>query len=413
MQSAPLESGILKIFRFFLVVQLLLLLANIAAHTEHHYLKGDPSSSLVFGVIGIFLLLGYLSWPWLQKKLGRFYLSIALMLSATFSLVLQNIFLDIRLSATAGSREETAWTLFMFLFIPLMLVSWQYNFKAVLGYCLYTVALDAALLHFFRADFHLYLDTYTRLLLIRVISFLVTGYVIARIMGQLREQRTALQQANQKLAHYASTLEQLTVSRERNRMARELHDTVAHSLSGLAVQLEGVKSLWKSDLEQSYAMLETSLAATRSGLIETRKAIQSLRATPLEDMGIVLAVRQLAEAAADRSGFTLHFKQSGLLSDLPPDVAQCFYRVAQEGLENIVRHAAAQNVELRLSRQNNEIQLRIRDDGLGFDPATIDQGQHYGLRGLRERADLLGAKLAIKSAPGRGTTIRLTVENDD
>jgi len=412
MQSASLESGILKIFRFFLVVQLLLLLGNVAAHKEHHYSDGDPWTALIFGVFGIALLLGYLSWPWLQKKLSRFYLPIALVLSATFSLILQNIFLDIRLSA-AGSREETAWTLFLFLFIPLMLTSWQYNFKAVLAYCLYTVALDSALLHFFRPDFHLYLDTYTRLLLIRAISFLVTGYVIARIMRQLREQRVALQQANQKLVHYASTLEQLTVSRERNRMARELHDTVAHTLSGLAVQLEGIRSLWRSEPEQSYAMLEKSLAATRSGLTETRKAIQSLRATPLEDLGVVLAIRQLAEATADRAGFTLHFEQIGLPSDLPIDAEQCLYRVTQEGLENIVRHAAAQNVELRLSHQNDGINLLIRDDGLGFDPATVDQGLHYGLRGLRERADLLGAKLTIESAPDQGTMIQLTVKADD
>lgn len=413
MHDTRLEPGLLRLFRIFLLLQLVLIYINVFAHSARGYLQGCPWCAVAFGTGSILLLLAYLSIPWLQNKLKRYYLPIALVLAALISLVAQDFFLYFQSPFSDGSSEETAWQLFLFLFIPLVLIGWQYDFKTVVAYCIFTAILDHTLMSCGRDDFYLIRADYRRLIFIRTLSFLIVGYIITRIVAQMRQQQSALQEANRKLTHYAATLEQLSVSRERNRMARELHDTLAHTLSGLAVQLEGVKSLWKSDPDQSYAMLDKSLAATRSGLTETRKAIQSLRATPLEDMGVVLAVRQLAEAAADRAGFTLHFEQSGVLGDFPADVEQCLYRVAQEALENIVKHAAAQNVELRLFQQNGAITLLIRDDGQGFDPATVDQGQHYGLRGLCERAELLGGKLDISSGLGQGTTIQLTVENDD
>jgi signal transduction histidine kinase len=413
MDDTRLEPGLLKLFRVFLLLQLVLIYINVFAHSARGYPQNCPWCAVAFGTGSIILLLAYLSIPWLQNKLGRYYLPLALVLAATISLVAQDFFLYFQTPFTGGSSEETAWQLFLFLFIPMVLIGWQYDFKAIVAYCIFTALLDHTLMSCGRDDFYLIRADYRRLIFIRTLSFLIVGYIITRIVAQMRQQQAALQEANRKLTHYAATLEQLSVSRERNRMARELHDTLAHTLSGLAVQLEGVKSLWKSEPEQSYAMLEKSLDATRSGLTETRKAIQSLRATPLADMGIVLAVRQLAEAAADRAGFTLRFEQNGLLGNLPADVEQCLYRVTQEALENIVKHAAAQNVELRLSQQNKAITLLIRDDGQGFDPATIGQGQHYGLRGLCERAELLGGKLDIDSGLGQGTMIQLTVENDD
>jgi len=376
-------------------------------------LIGCPWSAVAFGTGSIFLLLAYLSIPWLQNKLGRYYLPIALVMAGIVSLVVQDFFLYFQTPFTGGSGAETAWQLFLFLFIPLVLISWQYNFKAVVAYCIFTTLLDYALMSCGRDDFYLIRADYRRLIFIRTLLFLIVGYIITRIVAQMRQQQAALQEANRKLTHYAATLEQLSVSRERNRMARELHDTLAHTLSGLAVQLEGVKSLWKSDPEKSYAMLEQSLEATRSGLTETRKAIQSLRATPLEDLGIRLAIRELAQTAADRAGFDLQLDLSGILGNLPQNVEQCIYRVTQEALENIVKHAAAKKVGLRLSCKNGGITLLIRDDGIGFNPADVDQEQHYGLRGICERAELIGGHMKVESEPGQGTTIHLTVENND
>jgi signal transduction histidine kinase len=226
-------------------------------------------------------------------------------------------------------------------------------------------------------------------------------------MQRQRQQRRSLLEANQQLRHYAATLEQLAVTQERNRMSRELHDTLAHTLSGLAVQLEAARSLWQSAPDRSYAMLEDSLLATRTGLTESRKAIQSLRASPLEDLGLTLALRNLAESAASRTGAVLSLELPTDLEKLAPDVEQCIFRVAQESLENIVRHAEAQRLTFQMVREGTNLILSISDDGKGFDPAQVDVQKQFGLKGLRERVAMFAGELQIHSQPGQGTTIRL------
>lgn len=247
----------------------------------------------------------------------------------------------------------------------------------------------------------------------RTASFLIMGYIITRLMNQQRQQREQLEQANRRLSHYAATLEQLTVTRERNRMARELHDTVAHTLSGLAVQLEAVHSVWDSDPLQAQSILESSLVATRSGLTETRHSIQALRASPLEDLGLLLALHTLAENAAARGGFRLSLELPPSLRKLPPDIEQALYRIAQEALENIVRHAEARQARLCLAQEGSQLRLEISDDGRGFSPDASQTSGGFGLQGIRERAELLGGALQIISQNGRGATIRLTLELGD
>lgn len=413
MRSANLEPGLLKLFRLFLIVQLLLIYGNVHVHGGRGYLGNDPWNPLIFSAISILLLLAYLSIPWFQKLLGAFYLPLALILSVVISLLAQDLLLATRTLFESGSSEEIAWQLFLFLFIPLVLTAWQYNFRAVLIFCLFSAAFDYILVRLGNPDFERVQMTYARLTLIRTFAFLFVGYTIARIVQQMRQQSLALQQANDKLAHYATTLEQLSVSRERNRLARELHDTLAHTLSGLAVQLEGIRSIIQVNPEKSIAMLERSIEATRSGLTETRKSIQSLRATPVDDLGIDLAIQELGRSAAQRAGFVFNFEKSEADWELPEDMEQCLYRVAQEALENIVKHARAQNVSMRLLRQNRQVSLTISDDGAGFDPSTVEREGHYGIRGMCERAEIAGGKVTIDSAPGNGTTLRLELETRD
>lgn len=410
LQESRIEPGLLNIFRIFLILELILIFVNVFAHSARGFIMGCPWCAVAFGTGSSLFLLVYLSIPGLQKKLARYYLPIALLFTAVFSLVAQDLFLYFQAPFPRGSSEETAWQLFLFLFIPLVLIAWQYDFKAVIAYCLFTAVLDYVLMNYGRPDFYQFADTYRRLIFIRSLSFLIAGYVIARIVAQMRAQRAALQEANRKLTLYAATLEQLAVSRERNRMARELHDTLAHTLSGLAVQLEGVKSLWRSDPAQSYAMLEGSLTATRSGLTETRKSIQALRATPLEDLGLLLAIRDLARTAAERAGFQFQLELPDSLGEISPQQEQCLYRVAQEALENIVKHAAAEQVSLKLCRQNGALTLTIRDDGRGFDPDSVDGEGHYGLRGICERAEMAGGNVAFTSQPGDGTQVQLSIK---
>jgi signal transduction histidine kinase len=407
MPKTTLEPGLLKLFRLFLVVQLLLIYVNVFVHHERGYLGNRPWTVIFIVTVVIVLLLLYLSLPGLQERLGWAYLPIAILGASIFSLLAQDVLLYSEAFYANQGSAESAWQLFMFLFIPLVLVGWQYGFKAVLIFCICSAFVDHFLLVNAYPEVFADSSTHARLIFIRTFSFLFVGFVISRIVQELRQQRLALQQANEKLVHHAATLEQLSISRERNRMASELHDTLAHTLSGVAIQLEGVRSLWVSDPTKSRTMLEASLAVTRSGLTETRKAIQSLRASPIEDLGIRLAVQELARSAAERAGFRLRFVAAETGWELPADLEQCIYRVAQEALENIVRHAGAREVSLSLSRQDGRILLVITDDGGGFDVDAVDHADHYGLRGMRERAEVAGGHLSIESRPGQGACVRL------
>jgi len=382
------------------------MVVNLHVHSGRGYLGGNPWFGFIFVVGGMLGLLVYLSLPRLERQLARFYLPVALIYSTIYSLLAHYLFLTAH--AEAGGSEERAWQLFLFLCVPLVLVSWQYEFKWILVYCLFTTLLDVILVRLTRTDYALFELTYHRLSFIRFITFLIVGHLISRIMQQLRRERQALQAANRKLENYLVTLEQLTVSRERNRVARELHDTLAHTLSGLAVQLEAVDSLWTSDRRQAHNLLRHSLHATRDGLTETRNAIQSLRAAPLEDLGLVRAIQDYAETTAGRTGFRLELDLPKNIDGLPREVEQCFYRIGQEAIENIARHAQAKFVEVRLTGNASELCLQVTDNGVGFDLETVEVGRHFGLQGMRERAQLIHADLDLISRPGEGTRLSLS-----
>ncbi len=207
---------------------------------------------------------------------------------------------------------------------------------------------------------------------------MVLGWLVVRLMTIQREQRQALKEANRKLTHHAATLEQLATTRERNRLARELHDTLAHTLSAVAVQLEATNALWTTKPEQAHARLQKSIEVTRSGLTETRRVLQDLRASPLEDLGLALAIRHLAESTASRSGLTLDLHIADRLGSVSPDIEQAVYRIAQEALVNAAAHANARNLTVQLGHFDSHLVLTVSDDGKGFDlnASTIREHVH-------------------------------------
>jgi signal transduction histidine kinase len=231
---------------------------------------------------------------------------------------------------------------------------------------------------------------------------LIAGYVINRLSGEQKER-------NRQLSHYAATLEQLSTSRERNRLAREIHDTLAHALSGLAVNLEAVEALWENNPAQAKDILKQSLSVTRSGLVETRRAIQALRAGPLEDLGLVLALKQLALSAAERYNLQPDLNLPESMAELDPAVEQCVYRLAEEGLRNLCQHAGAGRFSMVLDAKKGGLEFTLADDGRGFDNRPEVQEGHFGLRGMHERAEAVGGTLEIASHPGQGTTLKLIV----
>lgn len=309
------------------------------------------------------------------------------------------------------------WNLLVTLLIPLILIAWQYNFHTVIWFTLITTLINAAmkiaLVGFHPQEHYIIWSA----LIMQAIVFLVVGYMIVSLIGWQRKARNDLAEANRKLAHYAGTLEQLSVSRERNRLARELHDTLAHTLSGSAVQLEAVNSLWDANPAQARRMLDQSLIAIRSGLTETRRALQDLRASPLEDLGLKLALKNLAETNAERMGLQLTLQLTNHLDRLSPAIEQTIYRIAQEAMTNIDRHANANKMSVELAwAGETTLKLIISENGQGFDPAQLKPNRQFGLQGMKERAEMIGGKLQVDSQPGRGTTVSLTVpveENDD
>jgi signal transduction histidine kinase len=194
-----------------------------------------PRSLVVLGAI----LLIYLLWPGLERRLGAAYLPIALCLASIMPFVGQLVTIRYGAEAYVSLAEELG----LLLVFPLLLISWQYRFRVVVFFSLAMALVDHSLALWVMARSSLLDVDYTGFLFIRTIMSLTVGYAVSRLMTAQREQRRALRQANAELAHYASTLDQLATSRERNRLGRELHDTLAHTLSGVAAQLEAVRTL--------------------------------------------------------------------------------------------------------------------------------------------------------------------------
>ena len=185
-----------------------------------------------------------------------------------------------------------------------LLIGWQYKWQYMLPVILGIAGLNVGIIWSYPASIPPVFPRDLAMPLIQTVVFLAVGFSIGYLMNRIRNQQSSLETANIRLTHYTSTLEQLAITRERNRLARELHDTLAHSLSGLAVQLETVKAYWDVDQKMARSSLDLSLAVVHSGLEETRRALKALRASPLEDLGLAQAIKALVEDAAARGNLT-------------------------------------------------------------------------------------------------------------
>lgn len=353
----------------------------------------------------IFLFISHCSWC--KKKLRGALIPFMLVIIAGFSITTNQLFIPQLPPGPLSNVEGIALRLLPILFIGLVIAAWHYPWPVIVLYSFGTAALQL---------FLLFLNPQPRMepqyfvITVQTISFLVVGFFISRLIQILNQQREELAITNARLVNHASTVEQLTTSRERNRMARELHDTLAHTLSGLSVQLETTLAYWDAEPETARGLLEKSLVATRSGLNETRRALKALRASPIDDLGLRIALEKLADTAAERGKFTLSLSLPDKITPLFTDLEQTIYRVTQEALENIIHHANAKNVQLNLTLSSDEISLKIEDDGIGFKMENINQEGHYGLAGIRERAQIAGGNLTVTSEPNQGTRIELKLE---
>lgn len=410
--SRSVQPGLLRLFRYFAgvgVVYFAILWAYASINIE------TSSSMLPQSGLNLFtnaLLFVYLSLSWLEKKMGRFYLPFALV-AYTLATVLSGAFYLADPAPTMQIFLTRSWSLVPILLIPLVFIAWQYGPHEVMFFNLFANVTEMVLSFLVVRQISFATLPFLTLPIVRAFAFGIVGHIVTILVNAQRQQTEKLIQANVRLSHYANTMEQLTISRERNRIARELHDTLAHTLSGVAVNLEATKTMLKPDDSDVSTMLDHSLSAVRLGLNETRRVLQNLRAQPLEDLGLAGSVRWLLQNLVERDGVTMNVVIVDKLPALPAKVEQAFFRVAQEALENISRHANATHVEFVLQPVGRQMKLEISDDGQGMRDAEAAGDLHFGIKGMRERAEAIGAVFALESKSDEGTKISLIWEGID
>jgi signal transduction histidine kinase len=433
-KRGEIEPGLMPIFRAFVGLQLVLLLvltfsglvparlriSLLGLRTRLGVLRPAAEGVqaptvllLLLGLLALALLLAYLSAPALGRRLTWAYLPLALIFHVAFLIVGYHLF-SVRLAATSGTSGLVlrSWQLFLLLFVPLILTAWQYSFGIVVLFCAAVGCLDLLLTLPLLRTGASGAGLYSLLLVFRTAAFLLVGYLITRVLQIQRGLRHELAEANARLVRYAADLEELATSRERNRLARELHDTLAHALSGLAVQLEAAVTQWESHPTEARRRIEASLVAARAGLTEARRAIKNLRASALDERGLRGALQSMAEGVAGKAGITLDLQLPPADPRLSSSVEQGIYRIAEEALLNAVQHADPKRLTVHMTQQAGEVELVVEDDGRGAAPSAAGDDGHYGLQGMLERAELIGGRLEVGPAPGGGTRVRLRVKEE-
>ncbi len=204
---------------------------------------------------------------------------------------------------------------------------------------------------------------------------------------------------------------ELAASQERAHLARELHDSVTQALFSMGLTLRTLELLLESDPDSAHEKLTELRELQKDALAEMRTLIFELRPSSLENDGLVQALRTHATAVQRRTGLAM-VVDAEPIDRLPLACEEALYRIGQEALHNVVKHANASNATIRIWRDGPRVHLSVTDDGGGFDPDSVPRG-HLGLIGMRQRVDLVGGELRVESRAHRGTTIEASVPADD
>jgi len=197
---------------------------------------------------------------------------------------------------------------------------------------------------------------------------------------------------------------------ERNRIAREIHDTLAQGYVGISVQLEVLSELLRLNKAEAAARhLNLTRGFVREGLADARQSIWALRSQDSGETTLPVRLRRIVEAE-NHNGLESSFSIFGAYRPLSPETEQEILRIAQEAIQNVKKHAAATHLFVQLEYRPDAIALDVRDDGRGFVPTAASNAGHYGLTGMRERAAAIGGTIEVTSEPGAGTTVRLRAE---
>ena len=228
--------------------------------------------------------------------------------------------------------------------------------------------------------------------------------VFTRVAASERDARNALAEANQLLRDHASQVEELATTKERNRLAREIHDSVGHYLTVVNVQIGAARTMLDQDRSRALEHLATAQSLTQEGLAEVRHSVATLRASPTESRPLPEALTSLVDQWR-AAGLNASFRQSGTVRTLRPQSNLTLYRAGQEALTNIAKHANATIVSVRLNYVEDRTRLTIEDNGVG---ATDSEGG-FGLLGIRERVQLLNGSVRVSTDAGKGFILEVEV----
>ena len=245
-----------------------------------------------------------------------------------------------------------------------------------------------------------------------VLSSWSAGAIGGWLMARLFVRQTALASELQRLAVENASLgdkaRQAAVLEERRRLARELHDSVTQSLYGISLQAEaGARALLDGEAQPAGVSLQEIQDTTREAQTEMRLLLFELRPPMLEEQGLAAALQARLRAVEARAGLSIRFDARGQ-GELTAESEQELYRIAQEALNNVLKHAHASQVDVSLTLAGGEATLEIHDDGIGMDTSASNHGGQ-GLAGIRERVERLGGRLVLDGSPRSGTCVRVEV----
>jgi signal transduction histidine kinase len=237
--------------------------------------------------------------------------------------------------------------------------------------------------------------------LVLVFVLLMVGAILTE-----RQSRERLASANERLRRYALLIENQATLQERNRIAREIHDSVGHTLTAQSIQLENVALWLPENLPRATGHLQTARVLGKEALQNVRQSVATIRQPPLQEQSLPEALAKLLQDFERTTGIRVasHLQ---LAQPLPMEMAIALYRIVQEATTNIAKHSQATQVDLSLSEQAQTIVLVIKDNGQGFDPAVNTTG--FGLQSMRERSEAFGGTFEVTSQPQRGCYLRLAL----
>ena len=252
-------------------------------------------------------------------------------------------------------------------------------------------------------------SVYNVMISLNIILFIVyCVYVINAQRGTIEEVNQLyheLQTANEQLKEYADMSERMAQTRERNRLAREIHDTLGHTLTGIATGLDACLALIEISPEQTKKQLLLLSKVSREGIKDIRRSVNELRPDALERLSLEVAIRKMVTDMSDVSDVRIYFETDEKHLKFDEDEENAIYRVIQEGITNAVRHGRARSVWITLKRINGEILLTIRDDGVGCE----EMKHGFGTKHMKERIEMLRGTVVFDGQHGFTVTARIPI----